>query len=76
MLNRPGWSEEALAGTMTASPRRGEGWGEWVRKFEKILKHPNPLILSFSPPRRRDAARRSAIKGADEEMRKSLRRAR
>src|SRR5580693_3291110 len=27
----------------------GEGWGEGVRKFEKNLQLPNPLILSFSP---------------------------
>ena len=31
------------------SPQRGEGWGEGVRKFEKKLQLPNPLILSFSP---------------------------
>jgi hypothetical protein len=28
------------------SPRRGEGWGEGVRKFEKILQYPNPLTLA------------------------------
>ena len=33
----------------TPSPQRGEGWGEGVRKFEKKLQLPNPLILSFSP---------------------------
>ena len=40
------------------SPQRGEGWGEGVRTLEQILGLPNPLILSFSPLGRRDAAYR------------------
>src|SRR5580704_9329960 len=40
----------------TPSPQRGEGWGEGVRVPQIILRVPSPLILSFSPLGRRDAA--------------------
>src|SRR5579872_5342548 len=30
------------------SPRRGEGWGEGIRKLQNFLKRPNPLTLA--PP--------------------------
>jgi len=39
-------SGHQLRAQRAPSPRRGEGWGEGVRKFEKILHHPNPLTLA------------------------------
>jgi hypothetical protein len=39
----------------------GRGWGEGALKLQNNLQLPNPLILSFSPPGRRDAARPPAI---------------
>src|SRR5690348_17093029 len=41
----------------TPSPRGGEGWGEGVRKFQKILQHPIPLTLA------RDARSTSPLRG-------------
>ena len=53
----------------TPSPQRGEGWGEGVRKFEKNLQRPNPLILSFSPLGRRNAAFRPRYSFRSQETR-------
>src|ERR1700728_2246991 len=53
----PDWSR-ILSATYDSLSPEGGGWGEGVRTSEQKLGLPNPLILSFSPLGRRDAARR------------------
>jgi hypothetical protein len=53
----------------TPSPQRGEGWGEGVRTLQIVLRVPNPLILSFSPAGRRDAAFRQLFPSRARTMR-------
>ena len=47
-----------MGGAFDSLSPEGRGWGEGARTLQKNLQLPNPLILSFSPLGRRDAASR------------------